>query len=166
MRFREEQRFEDGWRWFWAGVILGPLLLVAVVLLVVLAATGDVPTVVLVVLGIVAVFELGLLALLLRMRLTVEVGDERVAVRVAPFFNERIPADQIRAVEEIPSGLRRAHGVGFRKRRPDRVARYTVGTDAGVRLTKADGWTVVLGSRRSSELTEAIRDLTVSRGRT
>ena len=40
MRFHQEQRFEGGWRWFWAGLLLGPGAVVGIVLLGVAAMTG------------------------------------------------------------------------------------------------------------------------------
>jgi hypothetical protein len=40
MRFHQEQRFEGGWRWFWAGVMLGPGAVALIVLLGVAVAQG------------------------------------------------------------------------------------------------------------------------------
>lgn len=159
MRFQQEQRFQGGWRWFWAGVMLGPGAVALLVLLGVAAATGSdlLPTILLLA-GLEAVM-LGGLILLLRTPVIVQVTDEGIHIRVAPFFNEDIPAAEVTSVEEVSSGLWRRYGAGVGKRYGDRRARYTVGDDAGVVVERSNGWTIVIGSTRSDELAAAIREL-------
>lgn len=157
MLFHQEQRFTGGWRWFWAGVILGPGAIALIVLLGVSAATG---ADLLQALPIVAAVEVAALAgfiLLLRMPVVVQVTDEGIRIRVAPFFNEDIPAAEVASVEQVPSGLFRRYGAGVGKRCCPRRARYTVGDDAGVVVERSNGWTVIIGSERPAELAAAIR---------
>ena len=159
MPFHQEQRFEGGWRWFWAGVMLGPGAIVAVVLLGVAAATGaDLTMPLLFIAGLELVALVGLI-LLLRTPVVVQVTDEGIRIRVAPFFNEDIPAAELTSVEEVSSGLWRRYGAGVGKRYSDRRARYTVGDDAGVIVERSNGWRIVIGSKRPAELAAAIRGL-------
>ena len=158
MRFREEQRFEGGWRWFWGGLMLGPVAVTAVPLLAAAATGADLTPVLLILAGL-GLLGLGGLILLLRTPVVVEVGDEGVRVRVPPVFTEHVPAAEIVGVEEVSSGLRRRYGAGAGKRYAERRARYTVGNDAGVVLERTNGWRVVIGSKRPGELAAAIRDL-------
>ncbi len=159
MRFHQEQRFEGGWRWFWAGLILGPGAVAMLVVLGVGAATGaDLLPILLILAGLEAVALVGLI-LLLRMPVVVQVTDEGIRIRVALFFNEDIPAAEVTSVEEVSSGLWRRYGAGVGKRYSDRRARYTVGDDAGVVVERSNGWTIVIGSKRSAELAAAIREL-------
>jgi hypothetical protein len=90
MRFHQEQRYEGGWRWFWAGVMLGPGAVAALVLLAVAAATGAnlAPTLT-VLAGLEFVALVGLI-LLLRTPVIVDVTDESIRVHVPPFFGEEI----------------------------------------------------------------------------
>jgi hypothetical protein len=99
------------------------------------------------------------LILLLRTPVIVQVTDEGIRVRVPPFFAEDIPAAEVSAVDEVTSGLWRRYGAGAGKRYGDRRARYTVGDDAGVVVTRSNGWRIVIGSKRPAELAAAIRDL-------
>ena len=159
MRFHQEQRFEGGWRWFWAGVLLGPGAIAMAVLLGVAAATGaDLTKTLLIIAGLELVALAGLV-LLLRTPVVVQVTDEGIRIRVAPFFGEDIPAAELAAVEEVSSGLWRRYGAGVGKRYGDRRARYTVGDDAGVVVERSNGWRIVIGSKRHAELAAAIRDL-------
>jgi hypothetical protein len=159
MRFHQEQRFEGGWRWFWAGVLLGPGAVAMMVLLGVSVVTGvDMMPVLLLLAGIEVVALVGLI-LLLRTTVAVQVTDEGIRIRVAPFFNEDISPDEVMSVEEVSSGLWRRYGAGTGKRFGDRRARYTVGDDAGVVVVRRDGWRIVIGSKRPAELAEAIREL-------
>src|SRR5918995_941978 len=65
MRFHQEQRFEGGWRWFWAGVMLGPGAVAVVVLFGVAAATGaDLTPTLLLLAGLEVVALLGLILIL------------------------------------------------------------------------------------------------------
>ena len=159
MRFREEQRFGGGWRRFWAGVVLGPVALVAVAVLVGAVATGANPTWALLVLGVVGAAAFAGLNLLLRAPMVVEVTDERLRVRAPFVFTEDVPAAEIAAVEEVGRGLRVRYGAGFGKRYTGRRARYTVGNDAGVVVERTNGWRIVIGSERPGELAAAIRGL-------
>ncbi len=159
MCFHEERRFAGGWRWFWTGLMLGPVAIAAVGLLVVAAATDADVTPVLLILAVVELAELGGLILLLRTPVEVRVTDEGVRVRVPPFFKENIPAATLAKVEEVPSGLRRRYGAGAGKRYAERLARYTVGNDAGVVVERSNGWRIVIGSKRPTELATAIRSL-------
>ena len=159
MRFHQEQRFEGGWRWFWAGVMLGPGAVAVIVLLGVAAATGaDLTPILLLLAGLELVALLGLI-LILRTPVIVEVTDESIRVHGPLFFREEIPAAEVTSVEEVTSGLWRRYGAGVGKRYGDRRARYTVGDDTGVVVTRSNGWRIVIGSKRSAELAEAIRDL-------
>ena len=159
MRFHQEQRFEGGWRWFWAGIMLGPGAIAITVLLVVATVTGAdlLPT--LVILAALELVALGGLIILLRMPVVVQVTDEGIRIRAAPFFHEGIPAADVTSVEEVSSGLWRRYGAGVGKRYGDRRARYTVGDDAGVVVERSSGWTIVIGSKRPAELAAAIREL-------
>ena len=159
MRFHQEQRFEGGWRWFWAGVMLGPGAVAVMVLLAVAAATGANLTSTLLILAGVEVVALVGLILLLRTPVIVQVTDEGIRVRVPPFFGEDIPAAEVTSVEEVTSGLWRRYGAGVGKRYGDRRARYTVGDDAGVVVKRSNGWRIVIGSKRHAELAAAIQDL-------
>jgi hypothetical protein len=155
--FYQEQRFTGGWRWFWAGVILGPGAIALIVLLGISAATGaEMQPTFLIVAGLEVVALAGLM-LLLRMPVVVQVTDEGIRIRAAPFFNEDIPAAEIVSVEEVSPGLWRRYGAGVGKRYGDRRARYTVGDDAGVVIERGNGWTIVIGSERPAELAAAIR---------
>jgi hypothetical protein len=159
MRFHQEQRFEGGWRWFWAGVMLGPGAVAAMVLLAVAAATGaDLAPTLLFLAGLELVALLGLI-LILRTPVTVEVTDESIRVHGPLFFGEEIPAAEVTSVEEVTSGLGRRYGAGVGKRYGDRRARYTVGDDAGVVVERSNGWRIVIGSKRHAELAAAIRGL-------
>jgi hypothetical protein len=160
MRFHQEQRFEGGWRWFWAEVMLGPGAVAAIVLLGVAAATGaDLTPTLLLLAGLEVVALVGLI-LLLRTPVIVEVTDESIRVHGPLFFREEIPAADVTSVEEVTSGLWRQYGAGVGKRYGDRRARYTVGDDAGVVVMRSNGWRIVIGSKRPAELAEAIRGLT------
>jgi hypothetical protein len=159
MRFHQEQRFEGGWRWFWAGVMLGPGAAAAIVLLGVAAATGaDLTPTLLILAGLEFVALLGLI-LILRTPIIVEVTDESIRVHGPPFFGEEIPAADVTSVEEVTSGLWRRYGAGVGKRYGDRRARYTVGDDTGVVIERSNGWRIVIGSKRPAELAAAIRYL-------
>ena len=159
MHFYQEQRFEGGWRWFWAGVMLGPGAVAGMVLLAVAAATGGNLTPPLLILAGVEVVALVGLILVLRTPVIVQVTDEGIHVRVSPFFGEDIAAAEVTSVEEVTSGLWRRYGAGVGKRYGDRRARYTVGDDAGVVVKRSNGWRIVIGSKRHAELAAAIRDL-------
>ena len=159
MRFHQEQRFEGGWRWFWAGVMHGPGAAAVVVLLAVAAAAGANLTSPLLILAGLEVVGLVGLILLLRTPVIVQVTDEGIRVRVPPFFGEDIPAAEVTSVEEVTSGLFRRYGAGVGKRYGDRRARYTVGDDAGVVVKRSNGWRIVIGSKRHAELAAAIPDL-------
>ena len=159
MRFHQEQRFEGGWRWFWAGLMLGPGAIAAIVLIVVAAATGVDLTRPLLILAGVELAEFAGLVLLLRTPVVVQVTATGLLVRVPPFFEEDVPAAELAAVEEVPSGLRRRYGAGVGKRYAERRARYTVGDDAGVVVERSNGWRIVIGSKRPAELAAAIRAL-------
>ncbi len=159
MHFREEQRFEGGWRWFWAGLMLGPAVIAAIVLLVVGATTDADLTLALLIIAAVELMGLAGLILLLQTPVVVQVTGEGVRVRVPPFFKEEIRAAELAKVEEVPSGLRRRYGVGAGKRYADRLARYTVGDDAGVLIERTNGWRIVVGSKRPAELAAAIEGL-------
>ena len=159
MPFHQEQRFEGGWRWFWAGLLLGPGGVALLVLLGVAVVTGaDLLPTLLILAGLELVALVGLI-LLLRTSVVVQVTDEDIRIRVAPFFNEDIPAADVTSVEEVSSGLFRRYGAGVGKRYSDRRARYTVGDDAGVVVKRSNGWTIVIGSKRPAELAAAIRAL-------
>ena len=159
MRFHQEQRFEGGWRWFWAGVMLGPGAVAVGVLFGVAAATGaDLTPTLLLLAGLEVVALLGLI-LILRTPVIVEVTDETIRVHGPPFFGEDIPAAEVTSVEEVTSGLWRRYGAGVGKRYGDRRARYTVGDDTAVVVKRSNGWRIVIGSKRHAELAEAIRYL-------
>ena len=159
MRFHQEQRFEGGWRWFWAGVMLGPGAVALIVLFGVAAATGaDLTPILLILAGLEFVALLGLI-LILRTPVIVEVTDESIRVHGPLFFREEIPAADVTSVEEVTSGLWRRYGAGVGKRYGDRRARYTVGDDTGVVVERSNGWRIVIGSKRPAELAEAIRYL-------
>ena len=164
MRYHEEQRFAGGWRWFWAGVMLGPGAIAGIVLVAVAAATGTDPTPALLIVAGVELVLLAGLALVLRTTVDVRVTAEGVHVRGGSFFGEDIPAAELAAVEEVPSGLLRRYGAGVGKRYVERLARYTVGDDAGVVVERSNGWRIVIGSKRPTELAAAIRDLIGSQG--
>jgi hypothetical protein len=160
MRFHQEQRFTGGWRWFWAAVILGPGAIALIVLLVVGASSrADQLPALLTVAGLEVVALVGLI-LVLRMPVIVEVIDAEIRIRGMPFFHDVIPAAEVVTVEEVSSGLLRRYGAGVGKRYGDRRARYTVGDDAGVVVERSNGWTVVIGSQRPTELAAAIREIT------
>ena len=159
MPFQQEQRFEGGWRWFWAGLLLAPGGVAMLMLLGVAAATGAVLLLTLLILAGLELVALVGLILLLRTSVVVQVTDEYIRIRVAPFFNEDIPAADVTPVEEVSSGLWRRYGAGVGKRYSDRRARYTVGDDAGVVVERSNGWTIVIGSKRPTELAAAIRAL-------
>jgi hypothetical protein len=159
MRFHQEQRFEGGWRWFWASLLLGPGAVAVLVLLVATAATGVNLRLPLLILAGFELVALAGLVLLLRTPVVVQVTDEGIRIRFAPSFGEDIPAAELGSVEEVPSGLWRRYGAGVGKRYGDRRARYTVGDDAGVVVERSNGWRIVIGSKRSAELAAAIRDL-------
>ena len=112
MRFQQEQRFEGGWRWFWAGFLLGPGALALIVLLGLAAATGADLTPMLLIFAGLELAALAGLILLLRTPVVVQVTDEVLRIRVAPFFTEDIPAAELVSVEEVPSGLWRRYGAG------------------------------------------------------
>jgi hypothetical protein len=160
MRFHQEQRYEGGWRWFWAGIMLGPGAVAAIVLLGVAATTGaDLTPTLLLFAGLEVVALVGLI-LIVRTPVIVEVTDESIRIHGPPFFREEIPAADVTSVEEVTSGLWRQYGAGVGKRYGDRRARYTVGDDAGVVVMRSNGWRIVIGSKRPAELAAAIRDLT------
>lgn len=159
MRFHEEQRFEGkAFMWVTAGLLL-PIPLVAVVLYLAVPDLRDDPFPLFLVLAAVAVIDAAIWLAVVSQRVVVEVGEDRVAARARPFVRVEIPATQIEAVETVRTGLFKRYGGGIGKRWGDRRIRLTVGNDAGVVLKRADGWTVVLGSKRAEELGEAIRDL-------
>ena len=159
MSFHEEQRFTGGWRWFWAALVLGPGALALLVLLILSVATSADLRMPFLIVTAVEVAELGLLVLILRTPVIVRVTAESVHIRVPPFVNEHIPASEVTAIEAVSAGLFRCYGVGVGKRYGDRRARYTVGNDAGVVLERANGWRIVIGSRRPDELAAAIQGL-------
>lgn len=159
MRFHQEQRFEGGWRWFWAGLLLGPGAVAMIVLLGVAAATGvDLTPTLLIVAGLELMAVVGLI-FLLRTPVIVQVTDEGIRIHGPPVFGEDIPAAEVISVEEVSSGLWRRYGAGVGRRYGDRRARYTVGDDAGVVVTRSNGWRIVIGSKRPAELAAAIRGL-------
>ena len=161
-RFREEQRFAGGWRWFWAGLMLGPGAIAAIVLLVVVATTDTDPTLPLLIIAVLELAEFAGLILILRTPVLVQVTDEGVRVRVPPFFKEEIGAAELAKVVEVPSGLRRRYGTGAGKRYAERLVRYTVGDDGGVVVERTNGWRIVIGSKRPAELAAAIQRLASS----
>src|SRR3954467_1550735 len=105
MRFHQEQRFEGGWRWFWAGVMLGPGAVAGIVLLAGADETGVNLTRPLLILAGLELAALVGLILLLRMPVIVQVTDESISVHGPLFFGEEIPAADVTSVEEVTSGL-------------------------------------------------------------
>lgn len=163
MRFHEEQRFEGGWRWFWAGVILGPLVIAAALLVAIAAGSGTNLRTTFLILAVVGSVAVAGLVLLLRTPVVVSVTDEGVRVRVPPFLQEFVPAAEIAAVEEVPARLTARFGAGVGKRYAERLARYTVGNNAGIVIARTNRWRIVIGSKRSAELAAAIHTLTQSK---
>ena len=162
MRFHEEQRFEGtAFKVLTAGLLL-PIPLVAAVLYLAVPELRDDPFPLFVTLAAVAVVDAAIWLAVVRLRLVVEVGEDRIAVRARPFVDVQIPAAEIETVETVSKGLFKRYGAGIGKRWGDRRIRLTVGNDAGVVLKRADGWTVILGSKRSEELGEAIRNLVLA----
>lgn len=163
MDFREEQRFGAGWLRFWAAVLLGPTVLVAVVLAASGVLTQTDPGPVLPIFGILLAAGGVGVVLIARLRVVVAVDAEAVRIGVRPFPETVIPASEIVGLEEVSSGLRRRFGSGVGWRASDRRARFALGGDAGVVIQRGDGWRFVVGSERPEELAAAIQRLVDSR---
>ena len=96
-------------------------------------------------------------ALLLALRLTTEVADDELRLRFPPFVDREIPFTEIRGVQpRTYRPLREFGGWGIRWGGRGRMA-YNVSGNEGVEVELDDGRTVVVGSRRSNELAEALR---------
>lgn len=87
-------------------------------------------------------------------RMTTEVGptDLRISYGIIPYARAGFPLIAIRSVEAVRCRpfLDRGHWLVPRSRAGDRL--FMVRGDRGVRLTMADGSTVIVGSQRSEEL--------------
>lgn len=95
-------------------------------------------------------------ALLLLLRLRVEVTDEAVRVRFRPFLRREVRLDEITRVEAVT--YRPIHGYGgwgLRLGRGGRIA-YSVRGDQGVEIDVRDGRSVLIGSSRPEALRDAI----------
>ena len=95
--------------------------------------------------------------LLLAARLTTEVSARGLRLRFPPFVDREIPFTEIRGVQpRTYRPLREFGGWGIRWGGRGRMA-YNVSGNEGVEVELDDGRTVVVGSRRSNELAEALR---------
>lgn len=162
--FREEQRF--GQLWIWA--LIGLLLLATLALfgqgvhqqLVLGEPWGDNPMSdrgLLVCAVASTLVTLGVFALLLSARLTVEVRADGLFVRYRPFhlrFKE-VPLAQVVGHRALVYRPIRDYG-GFGIRYGGGGKAYNVSGDRGVRIDFADGRHLLLGSRRADELAAAI----------
>lgn len=103
-----------------------------------------------------AIGGLGVPALVLLLRLRVEVTDEAVRIRFRPFLRREVRLDQITRVEAVT--YRPIHGYGgwgLRLGRGGRIA-YSVRGDQGVELEVRDGRSVLIGSAHPEALRDAI----------
>lgn len=145
--YREVQRFRQPWLWF---------LVVATALVFLAFGVGEAQTLggqilcVLTAVGLVAAFGLT--------RLTTEVTDEGVVVSFPPFSTtKRIPFEDIKAVDRhvyhpaTPLG-RWGVRVGLDDHRS-----YNIEGDEGVELVYGEDERLVVGSKQSEELVDAIR---------
>jgi hypothetical protein len=159
MRFHEEQRFGGtALKLLTAGLLL-PIPIIAAILFLTIPDLRDNPWPLGIVLALVFLLDLVFWIVALRTRLVVDVEEDGVVVAVRPFTRRTIPATQIERVEWLSEGLFRRYGGGIGKRWANKQSRYTVMNDAGVVLTLTDGWTVVLGSKRAEELSQAITEV-------
>jgi len=135
VRFRETQRFRQPWLWALLGVVF----------------VVTVPTVV----GAIVVAAVG--ALLYVARLTVEVRDDALLVQFYPLHRSprRFAPSSVTDVEAVTyRPLREYGGWGIRWGMGGKA--YSVSGNRGVRLTRAGGRTLLLGSQRPEELERAL----------
>jgi hypothetical protein len=170
MRFVEEQRFRQ---WWLLGLVLAVVAVTAIPIgsgvvqqLVTGRPWGDkpLPDGALVVVAIFAIgLPLAVVWLLLAAKLTTTVGDTTLHVGLWPLHRKpkHIELSRVTAVEACTyRPLRDYGGWGIRKGRGGWA--YNVSGDRGVRLTYADGETLLIGSQRAEELAQAVEAARVS----
>ncbi|HVL99616.1 MAG TPA: hypothetical protein VM324_10030 [Egibacteraceae bacterium] len=107
--------------------------------------------------SVAGVAVLASMAALLAVRLVTTVDDGGVRVRFPPLKGRYLPFEQIAAfADERYSPMREFGGWGYRIGGRGKRA-YNVSGNRGVRVHLVDGKEVVIGSRRSGELADAIR---------
>jgi len=149
VHFRETQAFDQPWLW-------GLLGLGAVADVVNLARGKRSARETITRLG-----ALGAAALLLRVAtLETEVREDGLYVRFSPFHRsaKRIPFSDLADVQETGYSPVRYGGWGIRWS-PQGIA-YTVSGKSGVRIERADGKSVFVGSDRPDELVAAVQEAT------
>ena len=109
---------------------------------------------------LVALLDVGLIALFLVAHLRTEVRGDGLYLRYFPFHLSfrPIPLDRVTAVEAVTyRPLRQYGGWGIRWARKGRA--YNPTGDRGVKLTYVDGRHLLIGSQRPEELAAAIKPL-------
>lgn len=152
VRYREEQRFTQWWLWL-------PVLAGAVVCWVAVVAAideRDEPSWWIGAL-LAALVGTGLPVLFAVARLRVEVEPAQIVVRYRPFTTRRIELDAVDRIESVTYRPLREYGGWGIKGWSRRKVAYNVRGTRGVRLTLADGRTVLLGSQDPDALAAAIR---------
>ena len=98
-------------------------------------------------------------AFLYSIRLVTEVRTDGIYVRFAPIHRSfrRLPIDEIERVERTEFGLLTYGGIGIRWT-PDTVA-YMTTKGSGIKITRQDAKSVVIGSQKTSALLKAIDEL-------
>ena len=137
--FRETQRLRQPWIW-------GIIGLVSVSVVVFSPAGG-------------LLIILPTAAFLYSIRLVTEVRTDGIYVRFAPIHRSfrRLPIDEIERVERTEFGLLTYGGIGIRWT-PDTVA-YMTRKGSGIKITRQDAKSVVIGSQKTSALLKAIDEL-------
>lgn len=137
--FRETQRMRQPWIWVLLGLVSVPVLVFGSIvgLFVVLTVAG----------------------LLYSIQLITEVRDDGIYVRFAPIHRSfrRLPFDQIERVERTEFGLFTYGGIGIRW--TGNTVAYMTTLGSGIKVTRANAKSVVIGSQEPSALVKTIDEL-------
>jgi hypothetical protein len=148
-RFEERQRFRQPWLW---AVMLG-VASAATASVALAVSTGQASHWVVLFLAGPAV----LVYLLYRLELEVRVDDETLSIRFAPLSRKRIPLATIASCEpRTYRPLVEYGGWGIRYSLSGKGWAYNVSGNRGVQLVLTDGSRILVGSRRPSDLADAL----------
>lgn len=153
--FREEQRFRQLWIWLLIGLVAGLQWWGFIQQIILGQPWGDNPGPDWMMVTFWLLFGIGLPLFFLYLRLIVTVSDAAVEIHFRPLARRTIAIADIRHVKPGTYSPLRSYGGWGVRGLGDNVA-YNVSGNQGVKLSLADGKTVLIGSQRTAELALAI----------
>lgn len=153
--FREEQRFRQLWIWLLILFIAAIQWWGFIQQIIFGQPWGDNPGPDWMIVTFWLLFGIGLPLFFLYLRLIVTVSDAAVEIHFRPLARRTIAIADIRHVKPGTYSPLRSYGGWGVRGLGDNVA-YNVSGNQGVKLTLADGKTVLIGSQRTAELALAI----------